>query len=299
MTYSLITLCCDKLAVTGTCLPSLVRSLGASRPGSAPRLRGDWELVVVDNGSQDGTHAWLSGVLRPLVETAGGRLVLLRNAWNAGCSPARNQALAAASGEFIVFLDNDVMPGTPDWLPRLRAVLDAHPTAGMVGPKMIYPTPPHAIQCAGVGISRRGHVCFLGRGEPRDSAEFSRPREVQCLISACMMIRARLVRDHGGFDVRYHPVQFEDFDLCYRFRSHGWKALYEPSVEMMHLESVTTQGTPSVKNAAAVIRNGLLFQRLWHTLFEAEEGPPEEACRWRQLPATDLPSLFPVPVSRA
>ena len=286
MRYSLIVLCCDKLAVTAACLEALSRHPGADGP---------WELLVVDNGSSDGTSAWLDGALRPRIEAAGGRLALLRNDRNLGCSTARNQALDAASGEFVVFLDNDVMPRTPDWLSRLREALDADPRAGMAGPKMVYPAPPHDIQCAGVGVSRRGHICFLGRGEPRETPEFCRPREAQCLISACMMVRSRLVREYGGFDEAFNPVQFEDFDLCYRYRSHGWRALYVPSVEMAHLESVTTQGTPSVPNAAVVVRNGLLFQRRWRPLFEKEDGPPEDACRWRKLPPTSLPALFPPP----
>lgn len=283
MRYSLITLCRDKLPVSATCLASLARDSA---------FDGDWELVVVDNGSRDGTGAWLEGALRPVVARAGGELVLISNPSNAGCSTARNQALAAARGEFVVFLDNDVMPCTRDWPARLRAALESDPAAGMVGPKMIYPTPPNGIQCAGVGISRRGHVCFLGRGEPRDSAARSRQREVQCLISACMMIRARLYREFGGFDEIFNPVQFEDFDLCYRYRANGWKALYTPDTEMYHLESVTTQGTAALKNAAVVVRNGLAFQRRWRAMFEREDGPDEAECRWKQLPATDLPSLF-------
>lgn len=283
MRYSFITLCRDKLPVSATCLASLARDSA---------IDGDWELIVVDNGSRDGTVAWLGGALRPAVARAGGTLVLLENPWNVGCSTARNQALAVARGDYIAFLDNDVMPCTRDWPSRLRAALEADPSAGMVGPKMIYPAAPHAIQCAGVGVSRRGHVCFLGRGEARDSEAHSKPREVQCLISACMMVRAELPRKYGGFDEIFNPVQFEDFDLCYRYRANGWKALYAPGVEMYHLESVTTQGTAAMKNAAVVVRNGLAFQRRWRRMFEGEDGPEESECRWKKLPATDLPGLF-------
>ena len=283
MLYSFITLCRDKLPVSATCLAALARD---------SVVDGDWELIVVDNGSRDGTGAWLSGALRPMVVRSGGGFALISNKANAGCSTARNQALALARGRYIVFLDNDVMPCTRDWPARLRAALEADPRAGMAGPKMIYPAPPHAIQCAGVGVSRRGHVCFLGRGEPRDAAAYSTPREVQCLISACMMVRAELPREFGGFDELFNPVQFEDFDLCYRYRANGWKAIYTPEAEMFHLESVTTQGTATMQNAAVVVRNGLAFQRRWRGMFENENGPGESECRWKRLPATSLPDLF-------
>ena len=166
----------------------------------------------------------------------------------------------------------------------------------MAGAKMVYPWAPYPIQCAGVGISKRGHVCFRGRGEPIGAPEYNRPRVVQCLISACLMIPAALIREHGGFDEAFHPVQFEDFDLVYRLREAGRAAVYEPAVEMYHFESVTTQGTPTVRNAAVVIRNGLKFQQRWRRLFENEDGPPEESCRWRDVPTVPFDAIGDLPL---
>jgi GT2 family glycosyltransferase len=280
MLYSLITLSHDKLAVTRRCLAALLAHTcfdGAS------------ELIVVDNGSRDGSAEWLREALPPLGAARGVAVRGIFNARNAGCSTARNQALALARGRYVVFLDNDVEPRTRRWPAVLRARLEARRDAGMAGPTLVYPHPPHAIQCAGVGISRRGHVCFRGRGERRDDPRFGRAGEVQCLTSACLMAPAALVREHGGFDEAFNPVQFEDFDLCYRLREKGWTAWHEPAAEMYHHESVTTQGTPSIVNAAVVVRNGLLFQRRWRHLFEGEDGPPEEECRWRRLPAPSVP----------
>jgi len=166
----------------------------------------------------------------------------------------------------------------------------------MAGAKLVYPWPPYAIQCAGVGISRRGHVCFLGRGESREDARYTVRREVQCLISACLMIPAALIRKHGGFDEAFHPVQFEDFDLVYRLREAGHLAVYAPEVEMYHFESVTTQGTPTVRNAAVVVRNGLLFQKRWRHLFGQEDGPSEEACRWRKIEPVPFDAIGRLPL---
>jgi GT2 family glycosyltransferase len=181
-------------------------------------------------------------------------------------------------------------------MPGLRDALASVPNAGMAGAKMVYPWQPYPIQCAGVGISRRGHVCFRGRGEAIGDPRFGRPESVQCLISACLMIPAGLIRKHGGFDEAFHPVQFEDFDLCYRLREAGYQALYTPSVEMYHFESVTTQGTPTVRNAAVVVRNGLLFQQRWRHLIEHEDGPDEEACRWRKIEPVPFASIGELPL---
>lgn len=281
---SLVTLTHNKLPVTRRCLPTWLETRGAP-----------WELIVVDNGSTDGTAEWLETFRREAAQR-GVEVSVLRNATNAGCSTARNQGLAAARGETVAFLDNDVALRTRDWLPRLAVVLAADPRRVMVGPKLVYPFPPHAIQCAGVGISRTGRVLFRGRGEPREAPAWNAPCDVQCLISACCLARTEAVRSVGGFDEAFNPVQYEDFDLCYRLRERGGVLRYEPGVELYHLESVTTQGTPTLVNAEIVIRHGLLFKRRWKHRFEREDGPPDAATRWRQVPIPPLETLGDLPL---
>jgi GT2 family glycosyltransferase len=287
MRFSLLVLTHNKLACTRRCLAAVARDSRVDDP---------WEMVVVDNGSTDGTRDWLEREFSPLAAARRLRLRVIANDRNAGCSTARNQAIAAATGRYFAFLDNDVCPRTRDWLPRLAAVCEAHPGVAFAAPKLVYPAPPHRIQCAGVGISRRGHVCFRGRGEPRDDPRFNRPGPVQCLISACLLARADLVRAGGGFDEAFNPVQFEDFDLIYRLRQQGWQAYYQPEVEMYHFESVTTQGTATLANPAVVVRNGLTFQRRWRQLFAHEDGPAEEECRWKPLPPTTLEEVHDLPL---
>ncbi|MDD2599445.1 MAG: glycosyltransferase family 2 protein [Kiritimatiellae bacterium] len=287
MTYSLITLSHNKLECTRRCLTALITETLCDAP---------WEMIVVDNGSTDGSKDWCDTELKQLGAARNIPVTVLHNQGNIGCSLARNQAIAVAKGKYLLFADNDITPRTRNWLPAMRQLLDSDPLIGMVGPKMIYPWQPHPIQCAGVGISARGHVCFLGRGEPRDAPAFNQQREVQCLISACLIIPAALIRQHGGFDEAFHPVQFEDFDLCYRLRAAGYTAIYTPAVEMYHFESVTTQGTPTVRNQAVVIRNGLLFQQRWKHMFVNEAGPAEEECRWREIPSVPFSSIGELPL---
>ena len=273
---SLAILSFDKLSVTRKCVAAVVRGT---------RFAGPAELVVVDNGSTDGSADWIRNDLSALCAEHGIALKAILNDRNVGCSTARNQALDAAAGDYVTFLDNDVEPASPNWLDALRARIEAAPENGMAGGLLLYlpqEGQPETVQCAGGGISRTGHVCFVGRGEPFGPA-YAEAREVQCLISACLMIRRGLYVAYGGFDEIFNPVQFEDFDLCYKFRERGWKAWYEPAARLYHHESTTTAGTPSIRNAAVVVRNGLKFQRKWRHLFSREDGPPDEACRWRKL----------------
>lgn len=286
-TYSLITLSYNKLACTRRCLTALVTDSQTDAP---------WELIMVDNGSTDGSAEWCDHELTALGAAHGVPVTVLHNSGNIGCSYARNRAIAVAKGRYLVFADNDIAPRTRAWMPLLRQTLEAEPGAGMVGAKMVYPWAPYPIQCAGVGVSKRGHICFRGRGEPRETPDYNRCEEVQCLISACLLVPAELVARYGGFDEAFHPVQFEDFDLVYRLREQGYRAIYTPEVEMYHFESVTTQGTPTVRNAAVVVRNGLLFQKRWKRLFEKEDGPDEDACRWRKIDPVPFDAIGDLPL---
>lgn len=287
MTYTLITLSYNKLACTRRCLSALIADSVVDAP---------WEMIVVDNGSTDGSGEWCDTELVALGAAHGVPVTVLHNPGNIGCSYSRNRAIAIARGEYLVFADNDIAPRTRRWMPGLRDALVSVPLAGAVGAKMVYPWHPYPIQCAGVGISKRGHVCFRGRGEPIDAPRFCRQESVQCLISACLLIPAALLRKHGAFDEAFHPVQFEDFDLVYRLREAGHQAVYAPAVEMYHFESVTTQGTPAVRNAAVVVRNGLLFQKRWRHLFEQESGPDEAACHWRKIDPVPFTSISALPL---
>ena len=272
MRFSIVILTHNNLARTQRCLSDLVAFTDCR----------DYELIVVDNGSADGTAEWQRDTFAPLCKNRGVMLKRLRNSTNIGCSPARNQGIDAADGGLCVFLDNDVSPRTTRWLQGLEAALE--PGVGMVGPKMVYPSRPHRIQCAGVGVSKRGNVMFLGRGEEIGAPPFNTPADVQALISACLLVPKKLLAEHGGFDPLFHPVQFEDFDLCYRLRGRGFRARCAPGVEMYHFESSTTRGVSGARNAAAVIRNGLAFKQRWARVFENEDGPPDALCRWRELP---------------
>ncbi len=277
---SVVTLTRNHLEVTRRCLPTWLDTC-EEQP---------WELIVVDNGSTDGTLEWLRE-FEVLGRVRGVPVRIEALGRNAGCSTARNLGLEMAGGDWIAFVDNDVALRSSSWLGGLRQALRDAPERVLAGAKLVYPFAPYPIQCAGVGISRTGRVWFRGRGEPSDTPEFAEPREVQCLISACCLGRTAAVRAVGGFDEAFNPVQFEDFDLCYRLREKGGVLWYCPDVEMYHFESVTTQGSPDLVNAEIVVRHGLRFKERWRHRFEHEDGPPEARTRWRRL---DLPPLHSI-----
>lgn len=269
-TFSIIVLAFNKRACTERCLESLLAS------------RNPFELVTVDNGSTDGTTALLEDFVPRLAE-AGRPMTVIRNEKNRGAVVGRNQAMEVAQGEYCVFLDNDVYAVDPLWLDKLAEPLRTDRVNAIAGPVLVFAGEPDTIQCAGGGISRSGRVQFIGRGERRDDARFARRREVQFVISACMMFRRTLTEEIGRLDEAYSPVQYEDIDFCYRARERGYRVIYEPSVFMLHDESATTAQSPTLRNRYLVIKHGMIFKQRWRHMFEKEDGPPDEETIWKPI----------------
>lgn len=262
----------NKLDYTARCLDSLLLTDGIVH-----------EFVLVDNGSTDGTAEYLLDFRR----RAAARdipVIVLFNDRNVGACTARNQAIGLCRGEEIAFLDNDIVLRDRGWLARLHAALNTDARIAMVTPKLLFPFPPFAIEHTEIGISPAGVIGYVGRGAPRDDPRFAAPRDVQCSASACVLVKRAVLDEVGGFDEIFNPVQFEDNDLFYRMKSHGYRLRYEPSVEMYHFENVTTDGSPKLNFKYQTVKNGLEFKRRWRHLFAEEQGPSDDELRWQELP---------------
>jgi len=262
----------NKLDYTSRCLDSLLLTTGIA-----------FEFVIVDNGSTDGTAEFLLDFRRRAAELEIPTIVLL-NDRNVGAITARNQAIGLCHGEEIAFLDNDIVLRDRGWLVRLHAALNAGERTALVTPKLLFPFPPFAIEHTEIGISPNGVIGYVGRGADRDDPCFTVPREIQCSASACVLVKRAVLDEVGYFDEIFNPVQFEDNDLFYRMKSHGYRLMYEPSVEMYHFENVTTDGSPKLNFKYHTIKNGMEFKRRWRHMFSTENGPSDEALRWQDLP---------------
>jgi len=287
---SVIVVSYNKLPYTRLCLESML----AGDP--APD-----QIVVIDNGSRDGSVDFLAGEFAGQAEAAGCSYALIANEGNAGACTARNQGLERVTGEYVAFCDNDLAVRSSDWLAVLAGTLDRVPSVGIVGPKLLFPYEPFRIECAGVGISQTGRVQYFGRGEARDAEQHCTPRPVQCLTSACWLMRRELPERIGNLDEVFNPAQFEDFDYCYRAREAGWEVYYQPGAEMYHFENVTTDGSQDVNFPYVTIKNGRVFKERWRRMFSDEDGPADEDCRWEKIPGRgiDQTGIPPMDTHRA
>ena len=273
---SILILAHNKAAYTRRCLDSLFHS--TCRP---------FQVLLVNNGSTDETGAVFEEFRKRSLAASITTEIL---AWpeNVGAIEGRNRGMERLTGDFWVFLDNDVVVRTRTWLERLREVLRADERLGVVGPKLVYPLPPHAIQCAGCAVTQGGQVIFSGRGEPRTAPAWNAPRDCQTLISACWMLRGAAAKAIGPLDARFAPVQFEDIDYCYRLREAGWRCRFEPAAEMYHFENVTTGRSGALNYPYLTVKHGLKFKEKWRHCFSREDGPADEAWTWAPIPTVQL-----------
>ncbi len=212
----------DRLPLLRSCLDSIEAK-------STWRHR---EVLVVDNGSvEPATHAYLRSLEQRV------RVVEDRSPFN--WSAINNGAVRAATGELLLFLNNDVEVVTPDWL---EAMIEhaQRPEVGAVGAKLLYPD--DRLQHAGVvlGIGGIAGHAFKYRPSAEDGY-FSLPhviRNCSAVTGACMMVRRKVFDDVGGFDESL-PVAFNDIDFCLRLRQRGLLVVYTPQAILYHKESAT------------------------------------------------------------
>jgi GT2 family glycosyltransferase len=155
-------------------------------------------------------------------------------------SRMNNLGVEAATGEILVFLNDDVEPLASSWLTRLAAQAQ-RPDVGVAGARLLYPS--GTLQHAGIAIGI-GDGC----GHPGRNA-YETPywhwtnlsRDVAAVTGACLAIRADLFRQLGGFDA-FFPVNYNDTDLCLRIRQAGYRVVFDAGAALCHRECQTRKG---------------------------------------------------------
>ncbi|HEY4348153.1 MAG TPA: glycosyltransferase [Gaiellaceae bacterium] len=187
-----------------------------------------YEVIVVDNGSTDGTAGYLRA------EQAAGRLRCVINPENAGFGGACNQGAEVSRGEFVLLLNNDTIP-QPGWLAALVEAM-ADTTVGIAGSRLLYPD--GTIQHAGIVWNAAGELDHVHRGVPADDPAVLVPHDFAAVTGACLIIRRDVFFEIGAFDSAYH-MYVEDVDLCIRTWDAGLRVTYCPSSVVVHLENAS------------------------------------------------------------
>ncbi|HPF70658.1 MAG TPA: glycosyltransferase [Candidatus Krumholzibacteria bacterium] len=254
----------NKLELTRTCVDS-IHAHGADCT---------FEIIIVDNGSSDGTGAWLEA------QEAAARVRAVANPDNLGFSRGCNLGASHARGRYVLFLNND-MEVLPGWLDPLVWTLDTDPDVGVVGARLLFPD--GTIQHAGVAMIdyQDDRPPIMGGQHksyrlPHDDPEVMRPQLMQVVTGACLLIRPEVFAAVGGFDEGYWNGN-EDVDLCLMAGEAGWNVAYRPESAIIHYES---QSGP--ERFARMVPNIERFNAKWRG--RARPDFIKRQCRFQETP---------------
>jgi GT2 family glycosyltransferase len=213
-----------------------LRACLASLAAEVSRSAVEAEIFVVDNASTDGSA--------DMVSTDFPWVRVVRSPLNGGFAYGNNLALSRARGEAILLLNPDttLAPGT---IAALLWRLDAHPEAGVIGPKLLRPDGSMHLACrrsfptpevAFYRIAGLSRLFPTSRRFARYNLTYADPDlalEVDSVCGACLLIRRAVVERIGLLDERFF-LYGEDLDWCLRAREAGWTVRYEPGVVVQH-----------------------------------------------------------------
>jgi len=230
-----------------------------------------YRTVVVDNGSSDGTVA-LARREFPEVQVI--------EQENVGMGGGNNAGLRATEGRYAFLLNSDAWV-VDDAIERLAAVADAHPDAAVVGPRLrnedgtlqrsvrgdptLWRLATEYLFLRKLAPGTRALNAFYGAGFAHDEL-----REVESLQGAALLVRREAIDAVGLFDESFFMFS-EETDWLYRFRRAGWKVLFTPEAEVVHLGGASHGGRLYVENLRSLLR------------FLAKNRGPREAARARVL----------------
>lgn len=193
------------------------------------------------------------------------RIVALEE--NLGYGPANNVGLSHARGEFVCFLNSDVMPDDGRWLDLMLDGLRADPGLGVVGARLLFED--GTLQHDGMAFERLPQLggwpfpMHPGKGRlPRDGGAGGLA-EAEAVTGACMVLRAGLARELGGFDEGYAIGDFEDTDLCLRVRAEGLRCAVERRVRLFHLERQSQVTPDNMWRFHVTLLNAWTHTRRW------------------------------------
>ncbi len=216
MSVSVIILTWNGRAYLTECLESL-----------AAQTCRDFETILVDNGSTDGSAEYVRGAY-PWV-----RLLELQE--NVGFAEGNNHGLALTQGAYIVTLNNDTK-AAPEFLAELVQVVESDAGIGMVAAKMRNYYKPEWIDAVGLKIGTNGLGYNIGIGET-DSGQY----DGAAIFGPCggaALYRREMLDEIGFYDPDFFAY-YEDFDLAWRARLAGWNALVAPRALVYHVHSAT------------------------------------------------------------
>jgi GT2 family glycosyltransferase len=188
----------------------------------------NYEVIVADNASSDKTPEWLGGFAQ-----THSNMKLILNKKNLGFAAGNNQMAREASGEYVIFLNNDTVV-TKRWVEGLLAYMQNDPSVGLVGPVTNSTGNEARILTDYISLSE---LDALADNLKREMANQS--FDIRMLAFYCVMARKNQFEEIGGLDERFLVGMFEDDDLAVRYHQAGLRVLCAEDVFIHHFQSVS------------------------------------------------------------
>ncbi len=223
-----------------------IRWLPGCLDGLAAQTFQDFDVILVDNGSTDGSVDYTRHAF-PQV-----KIIRLRH--NVGFAAAANAGIRASHSPYVALLNNDTVPRTL-WLDALMDAIErSPPSVGSVASKMLRMENPELVDDAGDLLSWQGGAYKRGHGDR--AAEYETPVEVFSACAGAALYRRQFLEDVGLFDERFWAY-LEDVDVGLRGQLRGFRCEYVPTAEVLH----HGQGSaiPGRRYVRLVTRNRLLL----------------------------------------
>ncbi len=234
---SIIVLAWNELPYTKECVASIQ---ACTRP--------PYELVLVDNGSTDETLEFFRTV-------PGAKVVA--NGANLGFAGGNNRGILAATGDYVVILNNDTLV-TDGWLDRLLACAEEDSAIGIVGPMSNYVSGPQLVPDA----SYADYPALQAYARDFYDRRRGRRTDTGRLVGFCMLMKREVIARVGLLDESFGLGNFEDDDYCLRTRQAGFRLVIAGDVFIHHFGSRTFFGQ-GVDFAAAMQHGQEVFERKW------------------------------------
>ncbi len=192
------------------------------------------EVIVVDNGSTDGTAE--------LIASRFPRIIYIRNSANKGFGAAANMGYRRASGEFVLFLNSDTHLLEGETI-KMLAFMEQDPSIGIIAPQLVYedmrPQRSFAqVPSLALELAPRPLLAALSPRFRTKGGVHPHPLDVESVIGAALMARRQLLDLLGGFDERFFFF-LEETDLCLRARKRGSRVVFFPASKLVHFQGRT------------------------------------------------------------
>ncbi len=243
MRVSIIIVTWNALPLIQKCLPSVVASTYSNL-----------EIIIADNASTDETAEW--------IESRYPNIRIVRHPENWAFAKGNNEAVPHATGDIVLFLNNDVEV-TPDWLEPIVRVFEENPDVAVVQPKLLQYTDRGRFEYAGASggfLDRYGYPFTRGRiffELEADNGQYDDSRDIFWASGAAMAVRKSALDEVGMFDEHF-VMHMEEIDLCWRMQANRYRIRVEPASHVYHIGGASLP-TGDSRKTYYNFRNSLLM----------------------------------------